>query len=282
MALGSSQMTTTTGANFIPEIWSQEVQRATEANLVAAKLVKNFSRDVMSKGDTIHIPLISNLTANAKSANTQVTLNAPTETTIDISINKHFESSFLVEDALDAQTQYDIQNEYKGKASYALAKKIDTDVLGLYTSITQTAGVLGTSVTDEVVLKALQYLDDADAPLEDRFFIMKPVVKKTLLAIDRYVDTNFVGEMPVKTGLFGQRYGLGFYVSTNVPTDSGTTGNGINLIGQQEVYACAIQKNITVTTQYKAEYLGNLTVAQALYGVAAYRAAFGCLVYSNS
>lgn len=279
MALGTNQQTVTTGANFIPEIWSQETQRATQSNLVMARLVKRFDRDVLRKGDTIHVPIISNLTAAAKAANTQVSLSAPTEDKVDISINKHYQISFLVEDILDAQSQYDLYNEYQKKVSYGLAKQADTDIFNLYTSITQTAGTAGAPVTDPVVLKAIKYLDDADAPFEGRAFVMKPAVKAALLAIDKYVNSQFVGDMPVKTGLFGQRYGMPFYMSTNVPVDG--SGYGINLIFQEEVYACAMQKEIKVESQRILEYLGTLTVGQVLYGVANYRNTFGCLVYSD-
>ncbi len=279
MGLGTAQQTITTGANFIPEIWSQDTQAATESALVAAKLVKRFDRDVVKKGDTIHVPIVSNLTAAAKVANTQVGLSAPTEDKVDISINKHYQISFLIEDILDAQSQYDLTEAYKEKTSYGLAKQVDTDILGLYTGITQNVGTAGSPPTDLNVLRAIRYLDDADAPFEDRAFVMRPAVKAALLAIDRYVDSNFVGDMPVKTGLFGQRYGLPFYSSTNVPVDG--SGNGINLIMHKEVYACAMQKDIKIESGRILEYLGTLSVGQVLYGVAGYRATFGCLVYSD-
>jgi len=37
MALGTDQMTTTTGDSFIPSVWSAEVLRATENALVMAQ-----------------------------------------------------------------------------------------------------------------------------------------------------------------------------------------------------------------------------------------------------
>lgn len=75
MPLGTSQMTTTTGNVFRPEVWSPEVLRAAENALVMAPLVKRFDSLVTQKGDTINIPNLSNLTASSKSANTQVTLS---------------------------------------------------------------------------------------------------------------------------------------------------------------------------------------------------------------
>src|SRR3990167_6453783 len=140
MPLGTLQQTTTTGANFIPEIWSPEILRATENALVMAPLVKRFDSMVTGKGDTIHIPNLSNLTATSKSANVSVTLQAPTESVTNISIDQHYESSFLVEDILKVQSNYDLMGEYTSKAGESIARRIDTfvksDYLGQYQNAT--------------------------------------------------------------------------------------------------------------------------------------------------
>jgi len=53
MALGSNHQTTTTTANFIPEIWSEEVVAAFKQNLVMAPHVYNLNHN-KKKGDTIN------------------------------------------------------------------------------------------------------------------------------------------------------------------------------------------------------------------------------------
>src|SRR3990167_422338 len=138
MPLGTNQMTVTTEAVFIPEVWANEVLRATERALVMAPLVKRYDSLVTGKGDTIHIPNLSNLTANSKSANIQVTLQSPTETDNTISLDQHYEVSFLVEDISKIQSNYDLMSEYTQKAGYAIAQRIDTDLLGTYSSWTTT------------------------------------------------------------------------------------------------------------------------------------------------
>ncbi len=275
MGLGTAHQTVTTGANFIPEIWSQELQRATESNLVAAKLVKRFDSDVKTKGDVIHVPKISNLSATAKSASTAITFSSPTEDKVDITIDKHYHIAVLIEDILDAQAAYNLTEEYKEKISYGLAKQIDTDILALYSGLSQSVGTAGTPPTDGNILRAIQYLDDADAPFKDRSFLMSPGTKASMLQIDKYVDGDFVGDKPTVTANFGQRYGLTFYVSSNVPTSS---SNPINLIFQKEAFACAIQKNLTMKSDYVIDYLATAHVGQVLYGVAEYRDAFGVQV----
>lgn len=280
MPLGTAHMTVTTGANFIPEVWSKEVQRATEANLVAARLVKRFDSDVRNLGDVIHIPIVSNLTATDKTASTAVTFSSPTENKIDLTIDKHKHIAFIIEDILDAQSAYRTSEEYKEKGSYGLAKQVDTDVLALYTNLTQTVGTAGNPPSDLDILRAIQYLDDADAPSQDRSFIMAPSAKASLLAIDRYVDQDFtgMGDIPVKTGLFGQRYGNLFYVSTNLPTSGGFP---VNQLIHKEAYALAVQKNIQLKSDYVIDFLGQAYVLQVLYGVITYRSNFGVQVLSN-
>jgi hypothetical protein len=110
MALGTDHMTVTTGNVFRPEVWSPEVLRATENALVMAPLVKRFDSLVTGKGDTINIPNLGNLSATDKSAQTQVSLQSPTESNTQILLNKHKESSFLIEDILKTQSNYDLNN----------------------------------------------------------------------------------------------------------------------------------------------------------------------------
>lgn len=275
MALGSNHMTITTGDNFIPEVWSKELQLATEANLVMGRLVKRFDAEMKSFGDVLHIPLISNLSANDKSASTQVTFQSPTESKVDLTINKHKEISFLIERNLDAKSKYNLAEEYKAKQSYGLAKQIDTDVLGLQSGLSQSVGTDNVAVTDANVLRAIQYLDDADAPDSDRHFVMSPATKADLIQIDRYVNTRYVSDQPIVKGSFGERYGVMFYSSTNVP--SGTAGR-INLMFHREAFALAIQQNITLYSDFIIEYISDAYVADVLYGTVEYRDAFGVKV----
>ena len=55
MALGTNHVTNTTGAKFIPELWSDEIVAAYKNNLVLANLVNKMSMKG-KKGDTLHIP----------------------------------------------------------------------------------------------------------------------------------------------------------------------------------------------------------------------------------
>src|SRR3990167_1837757 len=241
MALGANQVTVTTAANFIPELWSPLVIKAVESKLVMWKLLWDWSDPAKGKGDTIHVPGVANLSTNSKAANTAVVLNANTEGVTNLSINTHEECSFLIEDIVKVQSAYNQLEFYKEKAGYAIAAKMDTDANTLVASFSQTQGAAGADLGDEQIRNAIEFLDLADAPDDDRHFLMHPSQKNALFAIEKYFKAHYRGDgmsdILVK-GQFGEIYGMPTYVSTNVGTSAGSR---LNAIFQRQAIAKAQQ-----------------------------------------
>ncbi len=131
MALGTNQVGVTVAGNFIPELWSDEVIGAYKANLVVANVVTKLSHKG-KKGDTIHIPVPARGSASAKAANTQVTLSAATNSVINVSIDKHYEYSKLIEDIAEVQALASMRKFYTDDAGYALATQVDDDLVTLW------------------------------------------------------------------------------------------------------------------------------------------------------
>ncbi|MCR4307663.1 MAG: hypothetical protein NUV80_03810 [Candidatus Berkelbacteria bacterium] len=276
MALGTLHQTITTGAVFAPDVWSNELQIAREDNLVMAKLVKRRDVDVKTAGATLELPFVSNINANAKTANTEVTFNAPTETKVTVTLNRHFESSFLIEDRLDIQSQYDLAQQYREKAGFALAKQVDTDLTGLYSGLTQTTGTGMTSLTEANVVRAIQYLDDANAPESDRAFVVKPATMNHLRQISRFTEYQMVndGSAPMiggQGGMVRNVFGVPIYMSTNIAQVSGTPGIVHNLLFHRDFAVLAMQKDVSIERERKATWLGTAYVGSALWGYAELR-----------
>lgn len=278
-----TSLTVTTSEKFIPEVWSSEIIRETEANLVLADKVKRYDADVAKFGDVIHIPNLSNLSANNKIAGELVTTQAPTETEKTITVNLHKEASFYVEDIAKVQSRYDLMGEYTKKAGYAIAKAIDTSIAGLYSGLSQYVGDGSTDVTDDNIILAIQKLDEANAPESDRYFIINPAAKADLMDIDKFVLRTGPGwdssNSPIlhgvkENGFWGDIYGVKVYVSTNLVTSAGTPTVVHNLLFQKEAFGLALQQKPRVQSQYKLEYLSNLVVVDAIYGVAELRDTF--------
>jgi hypothetical protein len=77
--------------------------------------------------------------------------------------------------------------------------------------------------------------------------------------------TGAIGDGKVRpNGLVGTLYNAPVYMTTQVYQ----TGNNIsNMYMHKEAIALAIQKNVRVQNQNRIDYLGELVVADVLYGV---------------
>ena len=283
MALGSNHVTanvTQAGAgianNFIPELWSDEVIGSYKSNLVLANLVTKMSHKG-KKGDTIHIPAPSRGTASVKNANAQVTLSAPTNTTVDISINKHYEYSKLIEDIAEVQALASMRKFYTEDAGYALATQVESDLFGTMTGgsfvkgdgSAWTTGAGGT-ITDAGIRAMILTLDNADVPMDNRSLILPPVAASTLLGLARFTEQAFTNSNDaIKTGKIGNIYGMEVFVTNSAPT-TGTNREG--LILHRDAAVLAEQVGVRTQTQYKQEYLGDLFTADTIYGVGELRA----------
>ncbi|MCB1153239.1 hypothetical protein KDL45_06280 [bacterium] len=277
MPLGSNHVTTATAANFIPELWALDVIEAAESSLVMAELVTRFDDVAAEGGDMIHVPKVSNFQAQSKTANTQVTPQSTTEEKVTITLDNHKEVSFLVEDIAAVQARSSLRDVYTKKAGYAIAKAIDSHLLGLYTE----AGNGGTveALDLEAVLGASMALDEADAPQEDRFMVVSPDAKASLLEEEAFTSRDFMSPVdtnsPVQSGLLGQILGCRVFVSNNVAK---TLESGVdlyhNLMFQRGAIALAIQLGPRVQANYIPEYLGTLVTVDVIYGYAALNADF--------
>lgn len=299
----------TSAATFIPEIWSDEIIAAYQKNLVLANLVKKMSMSG-KKGDTIHVPKPIRGDAHAKAENTAVTVQNATESEVQVSINKHYEYSRLIEDITDVQALSSLRQFYTEDAGYALATQVDTDLHSLATGLgtsgttsTTYANNAGTFFNDasnglstytvDTVVSAdvfeddafrgiIQKLDDQDVPMDNRHFVIPPVLRNTIMGISRYVSSDFVNNSTVVNGKIGQLYGIDVYVSTNCPTVEAAGDNSASsvdsigaLLFHRDAMVLAEQVGVRSQTQYKQEWLANLFTSDTLYGVAVLRPASG-------
>lgn len=296
---------------FIPEIWSDEVIAAYQKNLVLANLVNKMTMKG-KKGDVLHIPKPTRGSAFAKAANTAVTIQADTETEVNVTIDQHFEYSRFIEDIVEVQALASLRRFYTEDAGYALSKKIDDTLfalgksfgngdasdwthsnsyysnagtaLGLYAEDT----VASTSTfTDAVFRSLIKLMDDQDTPMDGRFFVVPPSVRQAIMGIDRYNSSDFVDGRGVNNGQIGSLYGIDIYVSSNCPvieTDANNTAGGdvkAAILGHKDTMVLAEQMSVRSQTQYKQEYLSTLYTADTLYGVKVVRPETGFVLAVN-
>jgi len=302
----------TSAATFIPEIWSDEVVAAYEKNLVLANLVKKMSM-TGKKGDTIHVPKPVRGSANAKAENTAVTIQNATESEVQVTIDKHFEYSRMIEDITEVQALASPRQFYTGDAGYALAKQVDDDLFALAKSLGDGDGsdytnsasyyidastgltayaedtVASADVFTDAGFRALiQKMDDNDVPMDERCFVVPPSLRNAIMGIDRYQSSDFVDGRGVQNGQIGTLYGVDVFVSSNCPTIETAANNSAGgdvrgaLLLHKDAFVMAEQQGIRSQTQYKQEFLGTLYTADTLYGTKVLRPENGFLLAVNN
>lgn len=277
---GNVNIGATAAGVFRPNVWAKEVLMFVKSNLVLLPLIKHYDSEVQSYGQTLEIPNVSSISANLKAQNTVVTLNYNTETKTTITINKHYESSFVVEDLVKIQSKYDLRSDYTQAAAYAIAEKIDSDLATSMTTAWKTAsqayGAYGTALNDTLILAVNRYLSENKAPRSDRVIVVHPKGEAEMLAIDKYVryDSLGTGEA-IKSGKIGTLYGSEVYMSQNLVYLDTATDEYNSLFFHKEAWAIALQQEPRTQAQYKQEHLGWLVTVDVLYGQTALRSNFG-------
>lgn len=291
MGLGTNDITVTEADALMPEIWSSKVNDFFRANLKAAAFFEDWSEDVMGGGDIIHVPNITEMTAQNKAANTQVVLSGPTETTVNLTINNHKHVAFLIEDAAASKVKasYRLQSKYAENAGYTVAATLEDALLALFTGFSQTVGDSSTTLNDSNIRAAIAYLDVANVPAEGRAFFLHPnVIWKQVQGIDKFsllINTN--GADPVLKGQVGMLYGIPVVASSRLGV---SLGSRIGALAHKSALAFACgnmtpgktPQAVRLQTKYVLEYLGELVVADIMFGVIENRDNSGVYIKASS
>lgn len=276
---GNVNIGATAGSVFRPNIWSKEVLMFAKENLVLLPLIKHYDADVKAGGQTLEIPNVSAITANLKAQNTVVTLNYNTETKTTITLDQHYESSFLVEDLVKVQSAYDTRSDYTQAAAYAIAEKVDSIIATAMTSAFTGYGAFGTALNDNLILTVNRYLSENKAPRSDRSIVVHPKGEAELLAIDKYVRYDALGvggdANSIKNGKIGEIYGAQVFMSQNLVYLDTATDEYSSLFFHKEAFAVAMQMEPRTQAQYKQEHLGWLVTVDVLFGIKQLRSGFG-------
>jgi N4-gp56 family major capsid protein len=267
-----ANMTVTTTANFIPEIWSDEVVATYKSNLVAANLVRNINH-AGKKGDSINIPVPGRNSANSKTADATVTYNTDTALTLQVVIDQHYEWSTQIEDIAELQALNSMRKFYTDDAGFALAKQVDSAIITNLDGASALSALGGlpagnaviSTVTDwdTTILTAIENLNDNNVPVDGRSLIVTPSCMTALMKEERFTEQQFIGDgSAIKTGKIGSIYGVDVFMSTQV----GTGNTEKAFLFQKDAIVLATQQSVRSQTQYKQEYLADLFTSDCVYG----------------
>ena len=208
---------------------------AREEQLVFANLVNRVFEEDATFGASIKVHSVGNLAAQTKatSDNAATIYETITESDKTITIGTWEYQGIAVETFTEVQADRDLIEMYAPKQGYALALSMDTTIAGLPDDFTNNVGTLIVELTYDDVLRARQYLDDANAPQEDRWWIVSPAQEAGFLKLDHYSNKDYGDLHGVPTAKPVQRAYIGTWL--NIPIFKTTNVEGTNAAGHDNV-----------------------------------------------
>lgn len=293
-------MTNVLTAHFAT-IVAQEALLQLKGNLGIAKRVNvAYKPEVATKGKIVQVPKFGALVANNKTAGGSRTVQDATSTSVSVTLNKHKEATFIIDDVEGAMSSNDLIAGYLNSAVIAVAEEVEADIFALYASAATAKGTSGTAVSGDLIRADVRpLLTTAKAPIADRSLFLSGEDYANLL--DANASTGFlradvlgpVGATGLADGALGKLYGFQVFESSYVPVVSGTNHN---LAFHKDAIALVIRDlppvpagmgavssivtdaesglSLRVRMNYDSSIGGVATTVEILYGVAVIRPDF--------
>ena len=265
-------------AGFVPELWSQKVLDAVHSNLVVVPLVDHQWEPELTKGDTMNVGVLNTVEATEVTVGSEgVVKDIASGSKKQIVIDQYWEAPVVLDDMTDLQSQVNLVSKAQIESGYAIAKKMDSTLCALFSSLDTGKGTDGAAITDDVLIDCVETADEADVPEDNRVWIFDPSAKADMLKIDKFVRTDYVREGVVPTGKFGSIYNAPVYITNNLTVNS--TGNYGAYLHKNALAIIAQEKSRVdlVRQPLKHQITINTT---ALWGVLEMRGTFG--IYVNT
>lgn len=295
-----ANITSTQVNDSIPTIIAAQALGYLKANTVLARLVnRNYEDEVAKYGQTVNIPRTGSLSVNDKAEGAVVTLQQPADDKYTVTLNKHKEVSFLLEDFAAMLARPDYLAAYMGDGMKVLAEQIDSDIAALYSGLSQTIAALTANggLKESDFREARRLLNSAKAPLSDRVAVLHEDAEKEFWGIEKFVNADYRASVGgALSGAYGGRaFGFDVFMDQKIAVAAAQCKNlffhrdalclATRAMQQAPDGAGVIQRTMAedgiglrVTLSYSPDYLGMQCTIDILYGVAELRDAFGVAV----
>ncbi len=185
-------------AQAIVKLVAADALPALMGNLVMGNLVnRDFEPILAQAGDTVNVPIPPTLVANNISEGGSVVAQNPSVGNAQIVLNTHAEATFQIPDVTKVLAVPDLLKLYMQPAVTALAEKIETDLLGLYSQLTANTpvGTAGSALTEGAIDLAETALFTAKVPsTSPKHLVVSGEAYSQLRQIARFSEYATAGE----------------------------------------------------------------------------------------
>lgn len=276
-------------------------------NLVMGNLVnRDYEPTLANAGDTVNIPIPPIMVANNISEGGSVQTQNPSLGNAQVVLNQHAEATFTIPDVTAAlvgaeRGDFSLMSKYIEPAMIAIAENIETNLLALYTNLTENPnqGAGNTPISESTIDSAEQALFDAKVPESaKKCLVLSSTAYSQVRQSPRFTQTNTIGTgETISTGRLGVLKNFDVYRSQFVAKPSTTT---FNLAFARDAFALVMRRlpqplpgtgaiaeygelgnfGMRIVMSYQPNTLAQQFTVDVLYGIAVLRGVFGVQVLS--
>ena len=274
--------TTTTLNDLLPAITAEAMFVANERSIMRG-LVKNYAIPA-GQGKTITVPRYpvqsaAAVTEGDEVSNTAVSTDGVTLTVSTVAIRT------LLTDLARTSAASNVVADMGRLFGEAIAKKIDQDLLALFSGFSNGVGGASTAMSAALVAQAVAKLRAQSVPGDALACVVHPYVaydlKKDLTNTFANPNAGIIQNEAMQMGYVGSLFGVPVFESANI-ADTGTAGDYVGAVFHRDALGLALVGDITIETQRRASFLGDDIVASAHYGVGELYDAYGVKITADS
>lgn len=255
-------------SNSIPSIVGNNVIGQLHSYL---SLVRNISRDTEytpeKKGRVITVPKPGALTANEKTANNNVTRQAPSDDGVTITLDQHWEITFAIEDVAKFFSNTDAYvKQYMEDAGIGLAEKVESTIAALYSGLSYTEtgtadGDIPTTCVSEADFLAIRkgLVDNKVPKMAMLHGLVTPTVFNDIVKIRRSLGQSVMVDDDLNKNAHVIRHNGITFEESQLVESSGTVATYHNLVYAKNAFVVALRP-----LPLEAKFFGGDSVKQAI------------------
>lgn len=294
-------------ANAIVKLVAVDALPALSGHLVMGNLVtRDFEPTLATAGDTVNVPIPPTMVANNIAEGGSVQAQNPDVANAQIILNTHAEATFQIPDVTKVIAVPDLLRLYMQPAMIALAEKVESDLLALYTQFTSNTplGTGGSALTEASVDAAETALFNAKVPqMQQKYLVVDGNAYGQLRQIPRFSEYQTSGDAGLNAlvegsigrikdfyvfrSQFVKKTGSAPVTTNNVAFAKNALGLAIRRLprplqgtGAIAEYAELGNLGMRITMSYQPNTLAQQFTVDMLYGVGVLRNSFGVQVRS--
>lgn len=225
---------------FVPEFWAASALDILVENMVASRLVyRDYQNELANYGDIVNVQQPANFTAVRKVDDDEVTVQDATSRNVQVPLNQHVHTSFIIRDGERSKSLIDLVNLFVRPAMIAQARFIDQLVLYQWPQFLANAaggaGLLTSSTAKDYMLDLRKELNDSKCPQGPRNLILNSKTEMTLLKVSDFTLSYAIsGDQEsdaLRRASLGMLLGMQTYLDQNMPvvaTGNTTSSGAVN------------------------------------------------------